>query len=68
MVKKGYYGNNGLSLAWDLGVIFQAYQIVRSASFSEKKFFNVGLKGVMEKCVSCSLVYLFLKTFLIKKV
>ena len=24
MVKKGYYGNKGLSLAWDLGVTFLA--------------------------------------------
>ena len=23
MVKKGYYGNEGLSLAWDLGIIFR---------------------------------------------
>ena len=22
MVKKGYYGNDGLGLAWDLGMIF----------------------------------------------
>ena len=29
MVKKVYYGNHGLSLAWDSGIIFLAYQIVR---------------------------------------
>ena len=29
MVKKGYHENEGLGLAWDLGIIFfQAYQTV----------------------------------------
>ena len=51
MLKIGYYRNEGLSLAWDLGVIFQAYQILQSYSSEKFFFFNLGLKGVKEKYV-----------------
>ena len=30
MVKNGYYGSDGLSLAWDLGVIFWGVQNLQS--------------------------------------
>ena len=30
-------------------------------------FFNIGLKGVIEKCVGCFLLYLFLRGFFDKK-
>ena len=59
MGKKGYYGNDGFSLAWDLGVIRE--------SWKKNFFFNLGLKGVIEKCSGCFLAYLFLRGFLIKK-
>ena len=37
MVNKGYYQNEGLSLAWDLGIIFEAYQIVQFVRIMESK-------------------------------
>ena len=66
MVKKGYYGNDGLSLAWDLGIIFLCIPNYAVRKFSKKSFFNLGLKDVIEKCAGCFLVYLFLRGFLIK--
>ena len=45
MVKKGYYGIDGLSLAWDLGIIF--FRRTKFAIQEVKKFFlkikNFGL-------------------------
>ena len=58
MVKKGYCGNDGFIFAWDLGVSFLGilnFKILRFRIF----FFNLGLKGVIEKFVGCFLVYLF---------
>ena len=60
-LKIGVTGIWGLNLAWDLGVIFGAYQIGWLADFLKKVFFNFGLKAVIEKCVGCFLVYLFLR-------
>ena len=59
MVKKGYYENDGLSLAWDLGVIFQAYKIVRSVSFREKKFLMLVLKVLWKNVLVVSLYNYF---------
>ena len=58
MVKNGYCGNEAFIFAWDLGVIFLAYQIGRLVALNFF-FLNFGLKGVIEKCVGCFLVYLF---------
>ena len=69
MTKNGYYGNDGFIFAWDLGVIFLGiWNWVVGGFLKIFFFFNLGLKGVIEKCVSCFLVYLFLRGFLIKKV
>ena len=57
MVDKVYYVNEGLSLAWDLGIIFYAYQICDLKGFAE----NLCLKGVIEKCAIRFLVYLFFR-------
>ena len=48
MVKKGDYGNDGLSLAWDLGIIF--------LGIPNFAICNLGLKGVIEKYEGCFLV------------
>ena len=66
MVKNEYYGNECLSLAWDLSVIFLGVPNLR---FDEvKKNWSFGSKGVIEKCESCFLVYLFLEvSIFIKK-
>ena len=66
MVKNEYYGNKCLSLAWDLSVIFLGVPNLR---FDEvKKNWSFGSKGVIEKCESCFLVYLFLEvSIFIKK-
>ena len=56
MVKNGYCGNDGFISAWDLGVIFLGIPKWLFGGFLENFF---GLKGVMEKCVGCFLVYLF---------
>ena len=41
---------------------------MRFPRFEKKKFFfNFGLKGIIEKCANCFIVYLFLRFFLIKK-
>ena len=49
MVKNGYYGNEDLSLAWDLGVIF-----FRRTKFAiwwrlKKNIWSFGSEGVIEK-------------------
>ena len=58
MVKNEDYGNEGLSLAWDIGIFID----VRYVSF-DIFYFKLRLKGVMEKCVCCSLVYLLFGVF-----
>ena len=57
-----YYGNKGFIFAWDLGVIFLCALNFKILRFPEC-FFNLGLKGVIEKCVGCFLLYLFLGVF-----
>ena len=61
MLKNGYYGNDGFIFTGDLGVIFLGIPNLVNSSFSKKNIFfsNFGLKGVVEKCVGCFLVYLF---------
>ena len=59
MVKNGYDKNDGLILAWDLGVIFLGIQ---NFTIFKKKF-NFVLKPAMEKCVGYFLVYQFLRGF-----
>ena len=56
-----YSGNGGLNFAWDLGAIFSGIPNLVMSGISKKYFFNFGLKGAVEKCVGCFLVYLFLK-------
>ena len=61
-----YYGNDDFMFAWDLGVIFLSVLNCAIGGFSNN---FLGLKGVMEKCVGCFLVYLFLRVlFCFKKV
>ena len=60
----GYYGNDGFIFAWDLGVIFLGIRNWEIGGFSKKNNNNnFGLKGVIEKCMGCFLVYLSLKVF-----
>ena len=60
MVKNGYYGNGGLSLAWDLGVRFLGVQnCVICGVLTFFFFINLGFKDVMEKFVGCLPVNLF---------
>ena len=54
----GYDGNDSFIFAWDLGFIFLSVPNWVIRGFS-KNF--LGLKCVMEKCVGCLIVYLFLK-------
>ena len=63
IVKNGYCGNDGFIFAWDLGVIFSGIPNLVIGQFLKFFFFNFGLKGVVEKCVGCFLVYLFLRVF-----
>ena len=56
MVKNGYCRNDGFIFARDLGAIFLGISKWVFGGFLENIF---GLKGVMEKCVGCFLVYLF---------
>ena len=56
--KKGYYGNKSLSLAWDLDVIFLGIPNLWLDGV-KKIILGFGSKGVMEKCVSCFIVYPF---------
>ena len=58
-----YYGNDGFIFAWDLGIIFLDLPIGWLTRFFKKRFLNFGLKGIIEKCVGCFLVYLFLGGF-----
>ena len=59
MVKKGYYGNKGLILAWGLKAHFcYAYQDLWHVGL-KKILLNLGLKGVIEKRLGCLLVYPF---------
>ena len=55
----GYYGNKGLGLAWDLRAHFSCVPKFTTRWVKKIFFFNLGLKGVMEKCVDCLLVYPF---------
>ena len=61
MIKNGYCENDDFIFAWDLGVNFLVVPNWEIGWFSEKCFFffNFGVKGVIEKCVGCFLVYLF---------
>ena len=36
MAKNGYYGNEGLCLAWDLGVIFLGVRNLRQSEIKKK--------------------------------
>ena len=64
----GYYGSDGFIFAWDLDVSFLGIAIGWLTSFKRLFFLNFGLKGVIETCVGCFLVYLFLRVFLLKSV
>ena len=57
------YCRNGFIFAWDLGAIFLGILNFKIFGFREKKFFNLGLTGVIKKYVGCFLVYLFLGVF-----
>ena len=59
MVKNRYYGNEGLSLAWYLGVIFLDIPNLRFGEV-KKNIWSFGSKGDIEKSVSCFVVYPFL--------
>ena len=59
MAKKGYYENEGLSLAWDLGVIFLGVPNLWFGGVKKIFFSDFRLEGAMEKCVGCFLVYPF---------
>ena len=58
MTKNGYYRNDSFTFAWDLGVVFLGIRNWIIAGFFVF-FFNLGLKGVIEKCVGYFLEYLF---------
>ena len=59
MTKNGYYGDEGLNLAWDLGAKFLGIPNWVIGRFLTSFFFYFGLKGVVETCVGSFLVYLF---------
>ena len=59
----GYYGNDGFIFAWDLGVIFLGIPSFKILRLQKKLFLKFGFYGVIEKCVGCFLVYLFLGGF-----
>ena len=59
MIKNGYYGNRGLSLAWDLGVRFLDVQNCGICGVLTFFYINLGFKDVMEKFVGCLPVNLF---------
>ena len=52
MVKKGYYGNEGLSLAWDYFFRHTKFLIQKGEHFfkkkKKKKIENFSLKGIIE--------------------
>ena len=61
-------GIAGIMVLFLLGIqasFFQAYQIGRLVGFFKKNIFNFGLKGVIEKCVGCCLVHLYIYFFII---
>ena len=58
MVKNEDYGNEGLSLAWDIGIFID----VRYVSF-DIFYFNLRLKGVMENVCVVPLYTYFLGFF-----
>ena len=63
MVKIGYYGNEGLGLAWDFKGIFCVFFMRTKFMIRDAKkicfFFNLDLEVAMEKYVGCFLVYPF---------
>ena len=62
---KGYYGNYGLDFS--LGFRHNSISILSYAVLKKKFFLNLGLKGAIEKCAGCFLVYLLLRvSFLLK--
>ena len=62
-----YYGNDDFIFGWDLSVIFFRHtDLVIDGVFFKKLFFNFDLKGVIEICVGCFLVHLFLGFFSLK--
>ena len=65
MVKNGYCKNKILFFAWDLGIVFLGIPIFWDLRFQNKNFL---ILGIIEKCIGCFLVYLFLGVFLIKNV
>ena len=63
IVKNGYCENDGVIFTWDLGVIFLCVLNFKILRFGNFFFLVLGLKDVIEKCVACFLVYLFLGSF-----
>ena len=59
MIKKRYYGNDGLNLTWDLGVIFLGIPNSQFGGVKKNFFLDFRLKGATEKCIGCFLVYPF---------
>ena len=55
MVKRGITGMR----AWDLGIIFLCVPNLWFGGLKRFFYENFSLQGVMEKCVSCFLVYSF---------
>ena len=64
--KNGYCGNDGFIFTWDLGVIFLGMLNFKSLRFQKNFFKNLGLKGVIEKCVGVSFYTYFRDFFSIK--
>ena len=57
---------NGLLQEWGFKFClrFRRLKSCDRRVFKKKNLFNFGFKGVMEKCVGCFLVYLFLRVFI----
>ena len=53
MIKKGYYANKGLSLAWDFKLQFLCAPNLWSGVLKKNFFYDLILKGAMEKYESC---------------
>ena len=68
MFKKGYYGNESLSFAWDLGVIFLGVRNLRFGGLETFFILDFRFKGATEKFESCFLVYFFKDIYFFKKV
>ena len=67
MVKKGYYGNDGLSLAWDIGINFLGIPNLWFGRMKEKFFLKIEnscLTGIIEKCGGSFLLYPFLRVLI----